>query len=620
MEAHELVSAERPKKGIWYVVGSVPLLTEVLMPVLERLQRGALALLLLLSVLLVAAAFVCACLLVPRQQAMMIGTRHCIEYNYGDLPGLDLPERGDDSWFQSWRIDEDDFVCTRVEPHAEEEHNRELFRRFFIDGKLHTSFQMPLRKERVLNPFKRYNRFLKGYISIDLDISNNGTETARNASVRLRLGGRDGGGRQRDWQQLGRAQVPLELDSCQRRTEQAADGTETETECVMNCCMTSPLSPLCDVTRRLTAADGTETERCVVNCCMTSPLSPLCDVTRRLTAADGAETERCVVNQQLFEVASLGHEYYLLNAGVQNMTQPPLSMNLLVVFQTRVYTLVCLHLGACFTAALALLLVLFVLRVRRLYPVVPTGHTLLVLLAAALIVWDVPLGYIALDYDAPWLGIVDAVRQDLFYLVFLCFCLVFVREQAFVKGVKRAPRRLLPPLAPVAAGALLLLALDVTQQALLAADPFAGRPHWLRLCLAVLLVLNALYVLAVCALAAGGWRRGWDRKPVPGRYRALMAITCLTVAAACVEHAERRESDNWWFWSWTDERPTDGHLLYIGMLVWYNVLVAGLLVLYLPTRPLVELTGPVYDDEQKVPLNGGDEPEPIRREAAPVEP
>ncbi|XP_043228892.1 protein wntless-like [Amphibalanus amphitrite] len=557
MEAHELVSAERPKKGIWYVVGSVPLLTEVLMPVLERLQRGALALLLLLSVLLVAAAFVCACLLVPRQQAMMIGTRHCIEYNYGDLPGLDLPERGDNSWFQSWRIDEDDFVCTRVEPHAEEEHNRELFRRFFIDGKLHTSFQMPLRKERVLNPFKRYNRFLKGYISIDLDISSNGTETARDASVRLRLGGRDGGGRQRDWQQLGRAQVPLELDSCQRRTEQAADGTETE---------------------------------------------------------------RCVVNQQLFEVASLDREYYLLNAGVQNMTQPPLSMNLLVVFQTRVYTLVCLHLGACFTAALALLLVLFVLRVRRLYPVVPTGHTLLVLLAAALIVWDVPLGYIALDYDAPWLGIVDAVRQDLFYLVFLCFCLVFVREQAFVKGVQRAPRRLLPPLAPVAAGALLLLALDVTQQALLAADPFAGRPHWLCLCLAVLLVLNALYVLAVCALAAGGWRRGWDRKPVPGRYRALMAITCLTVAAACVEHAERRESDNWWFWSWTDERPTDGHLLYIGMLVWYNVLVAGLLVLYLPTRPLVELTGPVYDDEQKVPLNGGDEPEPIRREAAPAEP
>ena len=43
---------------------------------------------------------------------------------------------------QSWRIDDGDFVCTRVEPHAEEEHNRELFRRFFIDGKLHTSFQV----------------------------------------------------------------------------------------------------------------------------------------------------------------------------------------------------------------------------------------------------------------------------------------------------------------------------------------------------------------------------------------------------------------------------------------------------------------------------------------------
>ena len=31
---------------------------------------------------------------------MIIGTRHCIEYNYGGLPGLELPERGDDSWFQ----------------------------------------------------------------------------------------------------------------------------------------------------------------------------------------------------------------------------------------------------------------------------------------------------------------------------------------------------------------------------------------------------------------------------------------------------------------------------------------------------------------------------------------
>ena len=45
--------------------------------------------------------------------------------------------------------------------------------------------------------------------------------------------------------------------------------------------------------------------------------------------------ERCVVNQQLFEVAALDHEYYLLNAGVQNMTQPPLSISLLVSFVWR---------------------------------------------------------------------------------------------------------------------------------------------------------------------------------------------------------------------------------------------------------------------------------------------
>ena len=36
---------------------------------------------------------------------------------------------------------------------------------------------MPLRKERVLNPFKRHNRFLKGYISIDLDMSHNDSES-----------------------------------------------------------------------------------------------------------------------------------------------------------------------------------------------------------------------------------------------------------------------------------------------------------------------------------------------------------------------------------------------------------------------------------------------------------
>ena len=30
---------------------------------------------------------------------MAIGTRHCVEYNFDSLPGLDLPQRADNSWF-----------------------------------------------------------------------------------------------------------------------------------------------------------------------------------------------------------------------------------------------------------------------------------------------------------------------------------------------------------------------------------------------------------------------------------------------------------------------------------------------------------------------------------------
>ena len=105
------------------------------------------------------------------------------------------------------------------------------------------------------------------------------------------------------------------------------------------------------------------------------------------------------------------------------------------------------------------------------------------------------------------------------------------------QDVRRSGRRLVSALAPLLLGCLLLLALDVAQQALQLADLFAGRPDWLRFCLAALLVLNALYVLLLCGTA---WRRG--RTALPGRYRALMAVTCLTAAAACVEHAERRVS------------------------------------------------------------------------------
>ena len=50
-------------QGIWYVVGSVPLLSEMLMLVLDRLHRLALFVILCLDVLIVAAAFVCAALL-----------------------------------------------------------------------------------------------------------------------------------------------------------------------------------------------------------------------------------------------------------------------------------------------------------------------------------------------------------------------------------------------------------------------------------------------------------------------------------------------------------------------------------------------------------------------------
>lgn len=552
MEAYELASSERPRKGIWHVVGSVPLLTEMLLLVLDRLQRVALFIILFLDVIIIAAAFICAALLVPREQGMAIGTRHCIEYN-----SLGGPPREENPWFQSWRIDDDDFVCTRVEPHAQEGNNRDFFRRLFMDGKLHTSFQLPLRYNRSLRPFEAFNRYMKGYISMDMDLYN-ATGTNQSATVRLRLGGRHGGGRQSGWDQLGRAEVPLDLDACELRTEQAEDGTETK--------------------------------------------------------------ERCVLNQRLFEVASLDHEFYLLNAGVQNMKQPPHSISLLVIYQTRLYTLVCLNIQACFTGLLLLLLFLFLLRVHHVYGALPAGHRLLALLAAALLVWDVPLGYIAGYYDMPWLGLLDAVRLDLFYMAFLCFCLIFVWEQAFIKGARLPARLVVRPLLPLVACCLVLLALDVTQQVLQVSAVFASRPDWIRFCLAALLVLNALYVLSLCVVAGRSWRQGWNRAALPGRYRAAMLLTCLTAAAACVEHAERRESDNEWFWRWTEQRPTGGHLLYIGMLVWYNVFVVTLLILYLPTRPLVELAGPVYDDEQKVPLNGSGTPEPIKRQARADEP
>ena len=55
-------------------------------------------------------------------------------------------------------------------------------------------------------------------------------------------------------------------------------------------------------------------------------------------------------------------------------------------------------------------------------------------------VLTVPFGYIALDYDMSWLGILDAVRLDLFYMVFLAFCLVFVWEQAFIKVRSPPPK------------------------------------------------------------------------------------------------------------------------------------------------------------------------------------
>ncbi|XP_037090145.1 protein wntless-like [Pollicipes pollicipes] len=383
----------------------------------------------------------------------------------------------------------------------------------------------------------------------------------------MRLGGRDGG-ENTVWEELGRAEQPLNVHTCESRPGQPPDNT--------------------------TASPPDNS---------TAPA-----------------TERCVVNQRLFQTPSLDRQFYLLNTRVQHMTQPPLSMALVVVTQTRLFTLVCLNIQACFMGLLLLMLLVFGVRVQRVYRTVPTGHKLLAVLAVALLIWDIPVGYAALDYDMPWLGLLDDIRMDVFYLVFLSFCLIFVWEQGFIKGATRRLASYWRSQLLLLLGWLLLLVLDVYQQTRQMGDVFSPRPDWLRYCLAALLVANALYVVLACVAAGASWRRGWKSAALPCRYRAAMLLTCLTLAAACVEHAERREADNSWFWSWTEIRPTGGHLFYIGMLVWSNMYVLTLLILYTPTRPLVELTKTVYEDEQKVPLNGSGDAcalEPItRREAA----
>ena len=142
----------------------------------------------------------------------------------------------------------------------------------------------------------------------------------------------------------------------------------------------------------------------------------------------------------LFELGSLHHDYYLLNIRLPVDTDRKMNLNignikdlhLTVIYQNGGFTKVWLSLKTVFFPLIISIMAWFWHRVHLLQRSPVLLETMLIYLGSALTFLNLPLEFLTLFFDMPYMLLISDIRQGIFYAMLLSFWLVFAGEHMLV--------------------------------------------------------------------------------------------------------------------------------------------------------------------------------------------
>ncbi|XP_060523159.1 protein wntless [Cylas formicarius] len=316
----------------------------------------------------------------------------------------------------------------------------------------------------------------------------------------------------------------------------------------------------------------------------------------------------------LFELGSLHHDYYLLNLRLPydqllktNVQLPKVGdIHLHIIYMNGGFTRVWLSIKTVFFPIIVTIMIWFWNRVHILSRTPALLEYMLISLGATLAFLDMPLEYLTLHFDMPYMLLLSDIRQGIFYAMLLSFWLVFAGEHMLIQdtGEKNSLKTYWKHLSTVVIGCISLLIFDLCERGAQLVNPFYSiwvTPMGTNLALTFIILAGlsaSIYFIFLCymvwcvfknisvkrsILPTMSQARRLHYEGIIYRFHFLMLATLVCAAVTIISFilSQIAESQN----NWDDNTDVElSSILHTGVYGMWNIYICAMLILYAPSH------------------------------------
>ncbi|KAH8339503.1 hypothetical protein KR074_010786 [Drosophila pseudoananassae] len=304
----------------------------------------------------------------------------------------------------------------------------------------------------------------------------------------------------------------------------------------------------------------------------------------------------------LFELGALYHSYYLLN--LRFPLDTPRQMNL-QLGHIHDLTLTAIHQNGGFTQIWMMLktvlfpfvvgiMIWFWRRVHLLQRAPALLEYMLIYLGGALTFLNLPLEYLSLAVEMPYMLLLSDIRQGIFYAMLLSFWLVFAGEHMLIQDAPNKSTirsRYWKHLSAVVVGCISLFVFDICERGVQLRNPFYftwATPLGAMTFIVLAGVLASIYFLFLCYMIWKVFRNIGDQRRLHYegliyRFKFLMLATLLCAALTVAGFIMGQMAEVQWQWNDNVEIQLTSAFL-TGVYGMWNIYIFALLILYAPSH------------------------------------
>ncbi|XP_050430932.1 protein wntless [Adelges cooleyi] len=313
----------------------------------------------------------------------------------------------------------------------------------------------------------------------------------------------------------------------------------------------------------------------------------------------------------LFELGSLHHDYYLINIRIPVDERNRINFGLghlkdvwlVVINQNGGFTRIWLFMKTLFFPFIVAIMIWFWNRVHMLARKPVLLERMLMTIGFALTLLNLPIEFLTLYFDMPYMLLLQDVRQGIFYAALLSFWLIFAGEHLMESQQKRL-RSYWKYLSGVAVGCISLFGFDMCERGAQLKNPFFS--IWvtqtgthLALTFIILAALSGGFYFIFLSYMI--WKVFCNisarRSALPSmsnarrlhyegsiyRFKFLMIATLLCAALTVIGFLMGQASEGRWKWNESTELEYTS-AFYTGVYGMWNIYIFALIVLYSPSH------------------------------------